>query len=91
MGAWGTVRGHSAVYSTVRTTCLRVTNLLYNFLLLLAVSALSQHLGVLCVQYHCELHRLKKWEGLSLSAYLGGSRNRSHKAQDVSRHHFNGG
>lgn len=79
------------VCSAVQTTCLCVTNLLYNFLLLLAVSASSQCLGVLCVQYHCELHRLKKWEGLSLSAYLGGCRNRSHKAQDMSRCHFNGG
>lgn len=34
--------------------------------------------GVLCVQCHCELHRLKKREGSSLSAFFwgGGSRNR---------------
>lgn len=48
------------VRSTVQVTCLCVTNLLYDFLLLLAVSASFQCLGVLCVQYHCELHRLKE-------------------------------
>lgn len=66
-------RAQRRAYSAVQTPCLCVTNLLYNFLLLLAVSASSQCLGVLCVQYHCELHRLKKWEGSSPSAYLGSS------------------
>lgn len=71
--------------STVPMTRLCVTNLLYDFLLL-AVRASFQCLGVLCVQYHCELHRLKKWEGSSLSAFFslffGGETLETDKSQN---------
>lgn len=39
--------------------------------------------GVLCVQYHCELHRLKKWEGSSLSASFLGWGNNSRNGQVI--------